>query len=55
MNHDRDRDIVLHLLRYCRETEQAIARFGDHKAVFMEDAAGIPPLHAFCEAYLQKQ
>ena len=35
---NRDRDIVFHILRYCEEIEQAAARFGDNKALFMEDA-----------------
>ena len=37
--HDsRDAEVIRHILRYCREIEQAVERFGDDKAVFMGDA-----------------
>ena len=35
---NRDRDIIVHILRYCQEIDQAVARFGDSEALFMEDA-----------------
>ncbi len=35
---NRDRDIILHILKYCNEIYLAIERFGKNKDAFMEDA-----------------
>ena len=35
---NRDRDIILHILKYCNEIYLAIERFGNNKDAFMEDA-----------------
>lgn len=37
-NSSRDRDIIEHILRYCREIDQAVERFGNDKDTFMADA-----------------
>lgn len=35
---DRDREIIEHILRYCKEIDQAVERFGNDRDQFLSDA-----------------
>ena len=34
----RDRDLIIHIRRYCSEIDEAVLRFGDDEHTFMADA-----------------